>query len=139
MLVEEVMTPRVVTADVDATASDAAAIMKKEDIGWLPVTLDDAVTGVVTDRDLAVRVLAEGRDPGATPVRDVMSPAPVVLEQTATAEEAAKGMEEKKVRRLLVTDADGRPSGTLSLGDLAARGHREQLTGEVLERVCSAR
>ncbi|MFW6158835.1 MAG: CBS domain-containing protein [Planctomycetota bacterium] len=138
MLVEEVMTPRVVMVDVDATAADAAEIMKKEDVGWLPVTRDHTVTGVVTDRDLAVRVLAEGRDPGATPVRDVMSPAPVALEQTATAEEAAKGMEEKKVRRLLITDGDGRPTGALSLGDLAARGHRDELSGAVLERVCSA-
>jgi CBS domain-containing protein len=138
MLVEEVMTPRVATIDTDSTLAQAAKVMRDDDVGWLPVLADGKVVGVVSDRDLVVRAVSEGRGPDSVKVSQVMSSGPICCRGSQTLEEAEQLMKEKKVRRLLVVDVDGRPAGALSVGDLAARLEDRERAGDVLGRICQA-
>ncbi len=137
MLTEEVMTPRVIGIDEHGTAAEAASTMKEQDIGWLPVLSGDRPVGVVTDRDLVLRVMVQGLDPEKTAVREVMSKCAARLGTTATVEAAADLMKAQRVRRLLIIDQDGQLAGVLSLSDLATRADRCELVGKVLQTVCN--
>jgi CBS domain-containing protein len=109
--------------------------MRARDIGALPVCEDDRVVGVVTDRDITVRATAEGRGPKKTKVRDVMTWDIVCVPEDQTVQDAARLMEERQVRRVLVLNHDQRLVGIVSLGDLAVGTGQERLAGEVLKRV----
>jgi CBS domain-containing protein len=121
---------------VEAATPVAAAArrMKEADIGALPVGKYDRLIGMVTDRDLALRVLGEGRDPTTTTVEQVMTPGIVWCLTTQTAEDALYMMEQKKIRRLPVIDHKKRLVGMLSLGDVADALPR-QLLGELVNAV----
>jgi CBS domain-containing protein len=121
---------------VDATTpvAELARRMKQADIGALPVGKDDRLIGMVTDRDLALRVLGEGRDPGKTTAEQVMTPGIVWCLTSQTVEDALHMMEQKKIRRLPVIDEKKRLVGMLSLGDIADAMPR-QLLGEVVNAV----
>lgn len=96
------------------------------------------MVGIVTDRDIVLRGMAQRRDPAGTRVKDIMSRDVLTCPEDTSLEDAARIMEEKKVRRVLVTDSSGRTVGILSLGDIATKGVREQkigLGGEILSRV----
>lgn len=114
--------------------AELARRMKAGDIGALPVGRNDRLIGMVTDRDLALRVLGEGRDPAQTTAEDVMTPGIVWCLTTQTVEDAMHVMEHKKIRRLPVIDEQRRLVGMLSLGDIADAMPR-QLVGEVLNAV----
>lgn len=115
--IREVMTSNPVCVPGDTTLSDAARQMRDHDIGNVLVVDGDALKGLVTDRDLVVRALADGRGPD-TPLSDVCSPDLVTLQPSDTAEDAIRLMSEHAVRRLPVVDG-GRPVGIVSIGDLA--------------------
>ena len=117
----------------DTTVQEAARLMKSEDVGALPVVEDGRLTCVVTDRDLAIRGLAEGTSP-QTPVRDVASKDVATIDPQQSLEEAARLMAEHQIRRLPVVEEDGRLVGILAQKDLAEAGH-DTLTGEVVERI----
>jgi CBS domain-containing protein len=118
-----------------ATLAEAAEKMAREDIGALPVCAEGGeVIGMVTDRDITVRAVASGKDPGRTKVEDVMTPEVISCPEDVDAEKACRLMEERRVRRLLVTDGGGKPRGIVSLGDLAY-SLREKKSGEVLKKV----
>lgn len=119
----------------DAPLVEAARKMLSLDVGMLPICEDDRLVGTVTDRDIAIRAVAEGLDPNSTPVRQVMSPGIVYCFEDQSIEEAAEIMEDSQIRRLPVLSLDKRLVGIISLGDLAVRTNRDQLAGEVLERV----
>ncbi len=132
MKVKTVMTTEVAWVDSQATVADAARRMRDEDVGFLPVLVDSEVLGVLSDRDLLCRVVAEGLDPAETKVRDVASTDPITCQPDDGVEDAARLMEQKHVRRLVVLDADHHMAGIVSLADLAERAHRPQLAGDVL-------
>lgn len=115
---------------------EAAQAMRRLNVGALPVAEGNRVVGMITDRDITVRATAEGRDPRRTVVRDIMTPDVVCCYEDQDIAEAARLMEEKRVRRLPVIDHRQRLVGLVSLGDLAVRTNDERLAGEVLERVC---
>jgi CBS domain-containing protein len=131
--VQEAMTSNPTAITPDTTASEAAQLMKTEDVGALPVVEDGRLTCVITDRDLAIRALAEGRD-GQTAVREIASTDVVTIDPQQSLEEAARLMAEHQVRRLPVVEEDGKLVGMLAQADLAQAGH-DQLTGEVVERI----
>jgi CBS domain-containing protein len=106
------------TIDTGATLVDAAREMRDGDVGALIVVDGGSVAGIVTDRDIVVRAIADGRDPGATRVADVCTDALVTLNPQDTVETAIRRMREHDVRRLPVVQGD-RPVGIVSLGDLA--------------------
>jgi CBS domain-containing protein len=135
MMLRDMMTANIEEISADATLMQAAEKMKLLDIGAIPVRENDRLVGMITDRDIAVRAVAEGRDPREMPVRDAMSSDIFFCYEDESVESAAKLMEEKQIRRLPVFDRSQRAIGIVSLGDLAVRNHDDRLSGKVLERV----
>jgi CBS domain-containing protein len=136
MQLRDVMTPAMQEIEPNATLMEAASRMKSLDVGAMPVCENDRLIGMITDRDITVRAVAEGRDPRQTKVRDAMTRDVCFCYADDSVESAAKLMEEKQVRRLPVFDRKGgRAIGIVSLGDLAVRNRDDRLSGEVLERV----
>jgi CBS domain-containing protein len=109
--------------------------MQQLDIGPLPVCDGDRVVGMLTDRDITVRAVAEGRDPRTTTVRDVMTPDLVYGFEDQDIQDATRLMEQHQIRRLPVLNRAKRLVGMVSLGDLAVRAGNPPLAGEVLEQV----
>jgi CBS domain-containing protein len=118
------------TVDPDATLVDAAREMRDGDVGALVVVDGGAVAGVVTDRDIVVRAIADGRDPSTTKVRDVATMNPVTLTVDQTVEDAIRVMREQDIRRIPVVQ-DGRPAGIVSLGDLAIERDTESALADI--------
>ena len=127
------MTPNPTAVTPDTTVQEAAQLLKSEDVGSLPIVEEGRLTAVVTDRDLAIRVLAEGRG-AETTVREVASQDLVTIDPQQGLDEAARLMAEHQVRRLPVVEEDGRLVGMLAQADVAQAGH-DQLTGEVVEKI----
>jgi len=117
---DEVMTHDPRTVELDDTVQDAARHMRDGDVGAVVVTDRGTVAGVVTDRDIVVRAIADGRRPGDARVQDVCTPSAVTMTPTQSVDEAARLMREHGIRRIPVVQ-DGRPVGIVSLGDLARR------------------
>jgi CBS domain-containing protein len=133
------MTRIVVKATPDTTAEAAARMMKKNDIGFLPVEdLNGEVRGVITDRDIAVRVVAEGRNPKDTYLRHIMTPQTTYCFQDQDMEDACLRMADTGLRRILVYNRLHDLVGVLSLDDVAAKTPKEKLTGHVLARIARA-
>jgi CBS domain-containing protein len=135
MLLREVMTRDIQDVAPEATLKQAAEAMRSLDVGALPVCQNNKVIGMITDRDIAVRAVAEGRDPNQAQVRDAMTGELIYCYEDDTVESAARLMEEKQIRRLPVMDRNQCLCGIVSLGDLATRNRDDRLSGEVLERV----
>ncbi len=134
MQIREIMTKDIETVGPADEILEAAGKMKTLNIGALPVSENGTVVGMLTDRDMVIRALAEQKDAGSMHVADIMSRDIVHCAPDAGIEDAAMLMEEKQVRRLLVLDG-GSPVGIVSLGDIAAKTGAEQLKGETLEAV----
>jgi CBS domain-containing protein len=117
--VADVMTRRVVYLPGETTLDEAAQVMRDQGIGDVVVTHGPTLAGLVTDRDIVVRALAEGLDPSATTLESIASRELVMVEQSATVEEAVQAMRGRNLRRLLVCDADRKLVGIISLSDVA--------------------
>ncbi len=113
---------------------EVARTMRDLDIGAIPVGENDRLVGMVTDRDIACRVVANGTDPGKLTAGDVMSKGILYCRETEDLEDAMRIMEQKQVRRLPVIDDRKRMVGMLSLGDIADAASHE-LSGEVIAAV----
>ena len=118
MKVSEVMTTEVETISSEQTAREAASFMLRADAGSIPVCEGDRVIGMITDRDIAVRGVAEGRGPD-TPVSELMSDGIICAREDEDIETVAQRMSDEQVRRLPVLDAEERLIAIVSLGDLA--------------------
>ncbi|MFI7596408.1 CBS domain-containing protein [Actinoplanes sp. NPDC049681] len=117
--VADVMTRKVVYLPGDTMLDEAAQVMRDQGIGDVVVTTGPTMTGVVTDRDIVVRAIAEGLAPHTTTLASIASLELIMVEQSATVEDAVQAMRERGVRRLLVCDADRKVVGIVSLSDLA--------------------
>jgi CBS domain-containing protein len=133
MKISEVMTTDVETVGPDQTAREAASFMLRADAGSIPVCEGDKVIGMITDRDIAIRGVAEGRGPD-TPVSELMSDGIICAREEDDVDSIARRMSEQQVRRLPVLDAEDRLVGIVSLGDLA-RETRGEEAHEALEGV----
>ena len=133
------MTSRVRTISASATIREAANLMHDHDTGILPVTDHGLVCGVLTDRDIVVRALARGSDPGHTPVSAVMTSDISYLREDNDITDAARLMTAKQRRRLVIVNLKGKPVGIVSLGDLARRQSSRELVGNVLTEVSKSR
>jgi CBS domain-containing protein len=117
--VREVMSAAPETVTPETTLADAAKVMDRADIGdVLIVDGTGQLRGIVTDRDIAVRAVAEGRDPNTTTVEEIMTPTVETISSSATVREAIEAMRRHDIRRLPVVDG-GSPIGVVSLGDLS--------------------
>jgi CBS domain-containing protein len=117
--VREVMTSAPVTMHPGQPLTTAAAAMRDQGIGAVLVADGGKLTGIVSDRDIVVRAIADGRDPGSTTLADVCSGDTVTVTPDEDAEEAVRRMREHAVRRLPVVADGGKPVGIVSIGDLA--------------------
>jgi CBS domain-containing protein len=116
--VRDVMTEDPKTVEASATLEEAAKIMADADVGNVLVLENGEVKGIATDRDIVVRAVAKGENPGDTSVREVASTEVETLSPDDSIDDAIKKMEERDVRRLPVVE-DGKPVGIVTLGDLA--------------------
>jgi CBS domain-containing protein len=118
-VVAEVMTRQVVYLPADTMLDEAAQVMRDQGIGDVVVTRGPTMIGLVTDRDIVVRAIAEDLAPRRTTLGSIASHELIMVEQSATVDEAVRAMRERAVRRLLVCDADRKVVGILSLSDVA--------------------
>lgn len=135
MNVKDIMTAHFEMIDSTSSLNDAAEKMQSLNVGALPVREGTKLIGIVTDRDIVVRGLAERLDPSSTQVRDVITSQLVRCSEEDSVGRAAGLMEDKKVRRLIVCNKEGTPTGILSLGDIAAKTRQEELVGAALESI----
>jgi len=133
--IREAMTPNPETIDVSAQIVEAAKRMKEADAGMIPVTENGKLAGTVTDRDIAVRVVAEGRDPQSCTVGEIASRDVVTVEPDQDLSEALEMMARHQVRRLPVVEGD-RLVGVLAQADVA-READERKVGQTVEQISS--
>ncbi len=126
----EVMTPNPVTLPVKATVIDAARQMKSEDIGDVVVLDGDRACGIVTDRDLVVRAVADGLDPNTTSLSDICTKDLVSLTPDDTVADAVELMRDKAIRRLVILEGNS-PVGVVSIGDLAIESDGESALADI--------
>ena len=131
--IKDVMTSEVRACEPSATVVDAAKIMAQEDVGPVPVVEDGRLTGIVTDRDITVRVVAEERDPGTTTIGEIASTKLVTVSPDDDLETALKLLAENQVRRIPVVEGD-RLVGIVAQADIARLGS-DAKTGEVVEEI----
>ncbi|MEO8355057.1 MAG: CBS domain-containing protein [Chloroflexota bacterium] len=134
----DVMTKNPVVALPDDTVASVAQLMKDRDIGPVPIVEDKIskkLVGIVTDRDLAIKVVAEGLDPRTTPVKDVMTRDVVTCHEEDEIAATLEAMSKHQLRRILVVDADGSLVGIIAQADVATRMNEPETTGEVVKEI----
>ena len=138
MQIREVMTQGAEIINSNAPAIEAAAKMREFDVGSLPVCDGERLEGLLTDRDIAVRLVAAGLDPSSTKVSEIMTPGATYCFDDQTLDEAALIMEAHQIRRLPIMNRDKHLIGMLSLSDLAVRTHGtedQELADEALKDI----
>jgi CBS domain-containing protein len=141
MKCREVMTDNPVCCLPNDLVSQAARLMRREHIGPVPVVSDERsreLIGIITDRDLAIKVVAESRDPNRTQVGDVMTRTIVVCREDDDLSTAIAAMAEYQIRRIPVIDRGGRVVGIISLADVALPFHFPPKTVEMIEEASLA-
>ncbi|MBE0535397.1 MAG: CBS domain-containing protein [Phycisphaerae bacterium] len=129
------MTYSAETIESQATLVEAAQKMKQLDVGSLPVWESGELAGMITDRDITIRAVAQGKDVNQTPVRDIMTPQVFYCYESDDVHEAAELMEEKDIRRLVVLNDNNELVGYCSLADFAVKSRDERLAWQILEKV----
>jgi CBS domain-containing protein len=132
--VRDAMTSNPCTIDSGKDIAYAAKMMKDEDVGIAPIVDGDQLVGVLTDRDIAVKVVAEGKDPKTVTVREIASTSLVTVDPQQDLDEALRLMAKHQVRRLPVVEEDGKIVGILAQRDVAIVGD-DVKTGQVVEEI----
>ena len=131
---KDLMSRDVKVVSPDMSIQDVAKQMREGDFGMLPVGENDRMIGTITDRDIAMRAVAEGKD-SSTKVRDVMSEGIAWVFEDETVEDAAKMMSQRQVRRLPVVDRNKRLVGIVALGDFAVESSEIRPAAEALSEI----
>lgn len=135
MRVSDIMTKDVATADLETSIEEIATLMKEENVGAIPVLDDDGdLAGIITDRDIVIRCIAEGKDVTECRAEDILSEECEVASPEMDVKEASQLMANRQIRRLPVVE-DGRLIGMLSIGDVAVKTANDKLSGDALEKV----
>jgi CBS domain-containing protein len=132
--VHEAMTSNPCAIEADRSVAYAAKMLKQEDVGVAPIVESGRLVGMLTDRDIVVRVVADGKDPDSTNVRDVASSNVVSVDPRQDLDEALKLMARYQVRRLPVVEEDGRLVGVVAQADIAEVS-KPKKTGELVEEI----
>jgi CBS domain-containing protein len=133
----EIMTANPVACHPDDPIVHVADTMRREDIGSLPVVDagEQRLVGMVTDRDIVVKIVASGNDIRSATVKEAMTPNPVSVHEDDELDEAVQVMSRRQVRRLPVVDVNGKLTGIVSQADIATRAHHDRTTGELVEAI----
>ena len=131
--VADVMTKQVIYLPAETTLDEAAREMREADIGDVAVTEGATLIGLVTDRDIVIRAVAERMDAASTTIGSITTREVIMIEQYSSTREAASLMRERSVRRILVCDADRQLVGIVSLGDLAVHLDPDSTLGAISE------
>lgn len=135
MQLSNIISRDVETIAPEATVREAAQRMRSMDVGALPVCDGSHLLGMITDRDITIRAIADGRDPANTPVRDAMTPDVEYVFEDDDVQRAAQIMQEKQIRRLpVVSRDDKRLVGIVALGDIARTGD-DRMSGDTLQDI----
>ena len=134
MQLSDILSRDVETLAPDQTIREAAQRMRSLDVGAMPVCDGSHLLGMITDRDITIRAIADGRDPAQTPVRDAMTPDVQYVFESDDVRKAAQIMEDRQIRRLPVVNQEKRLVGIVSLGDIARTGD-DRLSGEALQQI----
>jgi len=135
---KEVMTKDPACCVASDTVRQCSELMKTHDVGSLPVVEDESsrrLVGMITDRDIVVKALAEGMDPATTSVGDVMSREPVVVRPDEELDQAMERMKDRQVRRVPVVDENNRLLGIIAQADVATHGRDNKKTGEMVRDI----
>lgn len=135
MNLQEIMTTKVITIDPNNTALEASKIMQAHNVGCIPVCNEDnKVLGVITDRDIVVRCIANNGNPATTPIQGLMTTEVIYGEPTMDGDAAARLMAQHKIRRLPVIQND-KLVGIVAIGDLATRYRFTEEAGQALSEI----
>ncbi len=132
--VRDVMTSSPRTIDPSTSVDEAARLMREQDVGSLPIVEGDRLRGMVTDRDIAIRVVADGMDPRSTKVDEIATRQLVTVDPEQSLDEALRLMASHQVRRLPVCEEDGRLVGILAQADAAMEGDEREV-GRTVEEI----
>lgn len=135
MLVRETMTRNVELGVPEMSLVEVAQKMREGDFGLLPIGEEDRLVGVITDRDIVIRAVAEGKDPQKTFAREIMSSKVLYCYEDQSLEEVAENLGENQIRRLPVLNREKRLVGILSLGDLALSDDQPEKIGKALDQI----
>src|SRR5262245_7821453 len=138
MKVQQIMSQNVQCIEPTTPISKAAEKMRELDIGFLAICDNDQLVGTVTDRDITVRSVAQGRDPRLAPIEEIMTPSVFYCYEDDDVEHVARYMQEKEVRRMLILTRQKRLVGVVSIGDIAKAVGEEKLAGETLGEIAEA-
>ena len=131
--IRDVMTPSPRTVESSTPVQEAAKLMREQDVGAIPIAENGSLVGIVTDRDIAIELVAQGKD-GSTPVGDIASRDLVTVDPEQSLDEALRLMAQHQVRRLPVVEEDGRLVGIVAQADVARHGEDRE-TGQVVEQI----
>ena len=134
MQLSDIISRNVETIAPEATVREAAQRMRSMDVGSLPVCDGNHLLGMITDRDITIRAIADGRDPARTSVRDAMTPDVQYVFEDDDVERAARIMRERQIRRLPVVNREKRLVGIVALGDIARTGN-DRMSGDALQDI----
>ncbi len=132
--INEIMSSNPCSVEADRSVAYAAKMMRDEDVGLAPIVEGTKLIGTLTDRDIAIRVVAEGKDAESTTVRDIASTNVVTIDPRQDLDDALNLMARHQVRRLPVVEDDGRLVGVVAQADIA-REAKEKKTGELVEEI----
>ena len=132
--IRDVMTSNPKSVEPSTPVQEVARLMRDQDVGPIPIVENGSVTGIVTDRDIVLKVVAEGKDPSSATVKEIASRDLITVDPEQTLDEALRLMAKHQVRRLPVCEEDGRLVGIVAQADIARTGD-DQRTGEVVEEI----
>lgn len=132
--ISDAMTSNPCAIDADKPVAYAAKMMKDENVGFAPIVEGTRLVGALTDRDIAMKIVAEGKDPQTTPVRDVASTSVISVKPDQDLDEALELMARYQVRRLAVVEQDERLVGVVAQADVAQEAKAKQV-GEMVEEI----
>jgi CBS domain-containing protein len=133
--IRELMTSNPRSVDPSTPVVEAARLMQQQDVGSVPVVDGDTLVGIVTDRDITLRIVAQGRDPQSSTVGEIASRELVTVDPQQDLDSALRLMAQHQVRRLPVCEEDGRLVGIVAQADIAREAGSDQKTGQLVEEI----